>query len=297
MKPVGVIVARFQTPFLHEGHRGLLAYVREQHHRVVVVLGVSPVLGGRKNPLDFHTRAIMIKQEFPDAIVLPLPDHPSDKQWSKSLDMLLCESFPGKAFLLYGSRDSFVPSYSGRFETRELPETTSDSATLIRDQVSEQVLQSSEFRSGIIYAYANTYPKVYPTVDIAVFRHDRQEILLGQKSIDQRWRLPGGFADPSDECFEEAAKRELAEECSNMSTGPMHYERSFRLNDWRYRVEQDKIITLLFSTDFISGSPVAGDDLAEVRWFSLEQLTELIDRNEIVNEHIPHFEFLLGKHA
>ncbi len=63
----------------------------------------------------------------------------------------------------------------------ELPESGSHNATLIREKISDKVLDSEEFRTGVIYAYSNTYLKVYPTVDIAVFRNNKIEILLGKK--------------------------------------------------------------------------------------------------------------------
>src|SRR6218665_3615127 len=111
MKSIGVIVARFQSPYLHEGHHLLIQSVNQKHNKTIVVLGVSPVLGSRKNPLDFATREKMIKKAYPDAVVLPLPDHPLDTKWSQQLDTLLSQAFPGSSFNLYGSRDSFIPFY------------------------------------------------------------------------------------------------------------------------------------------------------------------------------------------
>lgn len=296
MKPVGVIIARFQSPYLHEGHKALIQQVKKDHNKIVIVLGVSPVLGSRKNPLDFHTRERMIKNEYPDIVVLPLSDHPLDAKWSGNLDTLLSDSFPGSSFSLYGSRDSFIPYYSGRFETVELPETGSHSATIIREKISDKVLDSEEFRTGIIYAYSNTYLKVYATVDIAVFKNNKTEILLGRKNIDNKWRLLGGFSDPTDESYENAARRELTEECGPIETTAMNYEKSLRVNDWRYRSEADKIITCLFSTDFISGDPSGSDDIAEVRWFGLNEIKTMMDQNKTAEEHFPQLTHLIEKY-
>jgi bifunctional NMN adenylyltransferase/nudix hydrolase len=293
---MGVIIARFQSPYLHEGHKSLIQLVKKSHNKAVIVLGISPVLGSRKNPLDFHTREKMIKRDFPEVVVLPLPDHPLDNKWSYNLDHLLLHSFPGSKFKLYGSRDSFIPYYTGKFETVELPETGSHNATIIRDQLSDKVLDSEEFRTGIIYAYSNTYLKVYATVDIAVFRNNKSEILLGRKDIDKKWRLLGGFSDPTDDSYEMAAKRELTEECGPIGTTPMTYESSFRVNDWRYRSEDDKIITSLFSADFIDGAPEGSDDIAEVDWVRLSKIPALMEKGLIAEEHYPQFNWLLAKY-
>lgn len=296
MKTIGVIVSRFQTPRLHEGHRKLIETVAARHNKTVIVLGVSPVLGSRRNPLDFQTRERMIKKEYPNLVVLPLSNHPVDARWSSNLDQLLSDTFPGASFRLYGSRDSFIPFYSGRFDVEQLPEVGSHSSTILRDQISDRVLDSEEFRTGVIYAYSNTYLKVYPTVDIAVFRNNKTEILLGRKTIDNKWRLPGGFSDPTDDSYEAAARRELREECGEIDTTPMHYEGSFRVNDWRYMDEADKIITSLFSTDYVSGEPKGSDDINEVQWFTLQQVNEMVLVKETAYEHFPQLSTLIKKY-
>ncbi len=296
MKTIGVIVSRFQTPRLHEGHKNLIETVAAKHNKTVIILGVSPVLGSRRNPLDFQTRERMIKKEYPNLVVLPLSNHPIDEKWSSNLDQLLSETFPGGSFRLYGSRDSFIPFYSGKFEVQQLPELGAHSSTILRDQISDRVLDSEEFRTGVIYAYSNTYLKVYPTVDIALFRNNKTEILLGKKTIDNKWRLLGGFSDPTDDCYEAAAKRELTEECGDIDTTPMQYEGSFRVNDWRYMNELDKIITSLFSTDFVSGNPKGSDDIAEVKWFSLAAVNEMMLVKETASEHFPQLSALIKKY-
>ncbi|MBL7834592.1 MAG: NUDIX domain-containing protein [Cyclobacteriaceae bacterium] len=296
MKPIGVIIARFQCPYLHPGHRALIESVMKNHNKTVIVLGVSPVKGSRKNPLDFPTREKMIKLAYPELIILPISDHPMDSRWSQNLDTLLTSTFPGSGFKLYGSRDSFIPHYNGKLETVELPETSVQNSTLIRERVSDLVLNTEEFRTGVIYAFANTFDKVYPTVDIAVFRHNKTELLLGKKDIDNKWRLPGGFADPTDLSYEDTAIRELKEECGPIITSGMHYEKSFRVNDWRYRPETDKIITCLFSTEHLSGTAQGSDDISEVNWFLLDQVIGMVSRNETAKDHEPQLMFLLEKY-
>lgn len=296
MKTTGVIIARFQSPYLHEGHKALIDAVTNSHTKTVIVLGVSPVLGSRKNPLDFHTREKMIKKDYPEAVVLPLADQPLDARWSQTLDTLLASVFPGTGFKLYGSRDSFIPYYTGKYETVELPETSTHSSTLIREQISDRVLDSEAFRTGVIYAHANTYVKVYPTVDIAVFRNTKTELLLGKKEIDNKWRLLGGFSDPTDDSYEDAARRELTEECGPIETTGMQYEKSFRVDDWRYRREADKIITSLFSTDYISGESKGSDDISEVNWFGLAAVKKMMAQHETAEEHEPQLKYLLARY-
>jgi bifunctional NMN adenylyltransferase/nudix hydrolase len=292
----GVIIARFQTPFLHEGHQDLIRQVKEKHSTLIILLGVSPVGGTRKNPFDYYTREKMIKTAHPDIIVLPLSDNPSDKVWSDNIDNLLKSVFPSAQFTLFGSRDSFIPYYSGRFDTIELPNHGDYNATELRKQYADKVFDSTDFRAGILYAYYNQYVKVYPTVDIALFRNNKTEVLLGRKAISNKWRFAGGFADPEDVSYEAAANRELREECGELDVSAMTYETSRKINDWRYRSEADKIITTLFSCDYIAGEIKPQDDIAELRWFKLADLPQMIADGLTNPEHLELLNTIINKY-
>jgi bifunctional NMN adenylyltransferase/nudix hydrolase len=294
MKNTGVIIARFQTPYLHEGHKYLLNEIQQKHNRIVVVLGVSPVKGSRRNPFDFYTREKLLKQYMPELVVLPLADHPSDISWSKQLDALLHSAFPLESFVLYGSRDSFIPAYTGHYSTIALPEAGDHSATAIRDSNSDKVLDTVDFRMGINYAYHNVYPKAYPTVDVAVLRENNTEVLLGKKSTSAKWRFPGGFVDPTDSNYEAAARRELTEECGALETGDMHYVGSAQIDDWRYRSETDKILTTLFKTELLFGNPKANDDLEDLAWFPVNELSSMMATGKITGEHMILVKLLLN---
>lgn len=294
MKNTGVIIARFQTPYLHEGHKYLLSEIQQKHNRIVVVLGVSPVKGSCRNPFDFYTREKLLKQYLPDLVVLPLADHPSDLGWSKNLDELLHSTFPLESFVLYGSRDSFIPAYTGHYEVIALPEAGDYSATSIREGNSDKVLDTVDFRMGINYAYHNVYPKSYPTVDIALMRENNTEVLLGKKSTSNKWRFPGGFVDPTDLNYETAAKRELTEECGDLETGDMEYVASMQIDDWRYRSETDKVMTTFFKTELLEGNPKANDDLEELGWFPVQELGNMLQSGTITEEHVVLVKLLLN---
>lgn len=285
MKTTGVIIARFQTPYLHEGHKGLIDTIQTNHNKVVIVLGTSAAAASKRNPFDFYTREKMLRQYAPHIVVLPLADNPSDSVWSDNLDSLLNNTFPAENFVLYGSRDSFIPFYSGKLNTKELEPSSQHSSTTVRYNEGDRVLDTLDFRLGINYAVQNAYASVYSTVDVAVLGQNNTKLLLGRKHGATQWRLPGGFTDPTDGSFEEAAKRELSEECGAFETGRMQYIASAKIDDWRYRKEENKIITTLFATTHVYGTPEAGDDLAEVKWFAIDDLTTMMEEKQITAEH------------
>jgi bifunctional NMN adenylyltransferase/nudix hydrolase len=138
----------------------------------------------------------------------------------------------------------------------------------------------------------NQYPAIAPTVDIAIVRkmsaEDEPDLLLARKPTEQLLRFIGGFATPGCNSYEEDARREVKEE-SGVEIGDLYYVGSINVDDWRYRQEQNKIRTILFVTNYASGTPRGADDVAEVRWVKLNKLQE----EEIVPEHRPLLRLLL----
>lgn len=290
---VGVVIGRFQVDNLHQGHRYIINNALQNHRKVIVFLGVPPICGTRINPLDYPTRERMIRAEFPDVFVLPLRDCQSDEKWSAQVDDLIQRVVPNvKNAVLYGGRESFVPHYCGRFKAVEIESGIGyNSATEERKEIGKIVRSSADFRAGIIYATQNAFPHVRACVDIALIKeelldatHSGQQktiqvynILLGRKDNETKWRLPGGMADP-EEPYHHAACRELGEETGIMLQRDLfEYITSAPVRDWRFKkVEEISLTTTLFMVKHQWGAPRAGDDLAEVRWFSLEEAPKVI---------------------
>jgi bifunctional NMN adenylyltransferase/nudix hydrolase len=222
---------------------------------------------------------------------MALPDHRSDEKWSENVDNTLATIFPEKAAILYGSRDSFIPYYSGKHKTEMLEQVASHNATDIRTNASSEVLDSEEFRAGIIYGISKQRPVTYPTVDIVVANYDGQ-ILLARKPAEDKFRFVGGFVDRTDENYEMAARRELYEETKLSGLKPV-YVASQQIKDWRYEREDSGIMTTLFlfyEWDQM-GRPEASDDIAEVKWFDLSELFEHEQEPSLGEGHVPPIKY------
>lgn len=268
---VGVIVGRFQVHELHEAHRDLINYVCERHQKVIIFLGLSPLMVSTNNPLDFEARKQMLLEAYPDATVLYIKDVNDDDVWSKRLDGMIGDVVTqSQSVVLYGGRDSFIEHYSGRYPTQELTQAVFMSGAAERKQIARsRARASAEFRAGVIWASQSRFPTAYTTVDIAILNDVTRTILLGRKPDEKQYRFIGGFADPKSPTFESDALREVREEAA-LEVGDLRYIGSTVVDDWRYRNEPDGIKTMLFTAKYLHGRPVPGDDIEEVKWFNFD---------------------------
>jgi bifunctional NMN adenylyltransferase/nudix hydrolase len=184
---VGVIVGRFQVHELHQAHRDLIDYVCARHEKVVIFLGLSPLMVSTNNPLDFEARKQMLLEAYPEVNVLYIKDVNSDEVWSDRLDAMIEDlKTPAQSVVLYGGRDSFIDHYRGEFPTQELTQAVFMSGTVERKQIARSSSRRTpDFRAGVIWASQSRYPTVYTTVDIAVLKHDRLE---DRKPASESWK-------------------------------------------------------------------------------------------------------------
>ncbi len=281
----GIIIGRFQVFELNEIHEKLIASVMDLHERVIIFLGSNPA-PSLQNPIDLELRVLMINDRYGDDIqVEEMPDLPDDRIWSQELDRRILELRPVGDVTLYGTEEDFVSHYSGRYPATILEAKEED---FPEDPQMEALENLRDFRAGIIYANMRRFPTVYPTVDIAVFRNDRRELMLARKPNETKYRLPGGFTDPEDESYEEAALRELGEECGEIMIDDLTYLGSCRIEDWRYRGSWDSIMTHLYACVLSDGEPEPNDDIEELRWFDVKKLND----DHFVQEHRPLWEML-----
>lgn len=276
----GIIIGRFQVFELNDIHEKLIASVRERHKHTIVFLGSNPA-PSLYNPIDLELRMLMLHDRYGDDIqVEEMPDLPDDRIWSQELDRRILELRPEGEVTLYGTELDFVQRYNGRYPSEVLEAQESD---FPENPHIEALENMRDFRAGIIYANLRRFPTVYPTVDIAVFRNDGRELLLARKANETKYRLPGGFTDPEDESYEDAALRELGEECGELTIDGLTYLGSCRIDDWRYRGSWDSVMTHLYACELADGEAEPSDDIAELRWFEVKKLSE----ESFVPEHRP----------
>jgi len=287
---VGVIVARFQVAELHEAHKELIDYVIDRHAKTIIFLGLSHLKGTINNPLDYRPRRQMLLEAYPPAKypnldIAYIRDVNDNALWSKQLDDNISHlTDVNDTVLLYGGRDSFITSYEGGLDTQELESAQYLSGSEIRKLIGEAPKANKDFRAGAIWATFQRYPSICPTVDVAVIDKGENRLLLARKENERYYRFVGGFVSPDDDSFEAAARRELYEE--TFLTATLERVGSFKIDDWRYRAETDKIITTFYIGWYLHGAARANDDIAQVKWWDIDYILEDINiKMYIAPEH------------
>lgn len=109
-----------------------------------------------------------------------------------------------------------------------------------------------------------------PKLAVAIVIVREGKVLMGLRADGTRqsgkWSIPAGFVDRG-ESVEDAAVREMAEETGlRITLGPVLKIISGK---------GEPVVLLVYPAVSVEGTPVVGDDLAELGWFSPDSLPEL----------------------
>lgn len=272
MPQLAVVIGRFQYQTLTPGHLAVLEGAAIAGEHVLILVGRSPTVNTRRDPLSYELRADMLRQEWKwktPFTILPLDNHPSNVVWAGNVDRLIDVYAAGGPAVLIGGEDSCDGVYKaagGKHPFRiinAVPLHATELRAALRPMNADQA-----FRSGVVWAAQQRFVSVFQCVDVLIY--GPQGVLLAHKAIDPdgQWRLVGGFVDPEDKSLEDAVRREVAEE-TGLKIWDMRYAGSARVYDWRY-TGPEIIMTAVFVAEIETGSSVckASDDIDSLKWFS-----------------------------
>jgi 8-oxo-dGTP diphosphatase len=134
------------------------------------------------------------------------------------------------------------------------------------------------------------YPEA-PLVAVgAVILHDNRVLLVRRRNPPSagKWTVPGGVLEVG-ETFQEAARREVLEECGlEINPGPIVEVTQNIVRDDSGAVRFHYVIIDLLA-EVIGGELAAGEDAADARWVRKEELEQL----EITESALPMLRRLL----
>lgn len=288
-KKVGVIVGRFQTDKLTEGHLWLFDHVKAKGNaHMALILGIPPqdVRLTKRNPLPYQVRKALIENQVPGTFstIKYVVDVNDPEKWSAALDAQvdsIVDMLGVESAVLYGSRHSFIDTYRGKYECEELQSPIVCTASKARIDIANTPEGNQAFARGIIYAVQNNWTQVFPTIDCAIaMDKELTKFVFAKKAGEKLLRFVGGFVDWNDKSLEAAAVREAKEE-TGLTCHALDYVCSSQVDDWRYRGEKEKILTTMFLLLAEGGVPEAADDIAETHIRDINTM----DESEIMDGH------------
>jgi 8-oxo-dGTP diphosphatase len=118
-------------------------------------------------------------------------------------------------------------------------------------------------------------PAVPNAVSVALSRDGALLLVLrGRGGYRGRWSLPGGHVRPGED-LADAAARELREETGMVASIGRRID-TVEISPSAENGVGTRYVLAVFEAEFVSGSPVAGDDAAEAGWFRAEELASLL---------------------
>ncbi|MGO2011803.1 NUDIX hydrolase [Pseudoalteromonas sp.] len=132
----------------------------------------------------------------------------------------------------------------------------------------------------------------YPTpkVDLRAGVINDNKILLVRERTDNRWSLPGGWADVN-EAPKEGIIREVLEESGYHVSNPQFIALKDRALHPYKPVSVQHIYKLFFICDFVGGEPTVNLEVSEIGFFSLDNLPELSTGRVLAEDIAMLFEY------
>jgi hypothetical protein len=216
--------------------------------------------------------------------------------WSRKIDDIIQKNIGSDhTVALYGSRESFISSYTTKkYPVYELKSEIIVSGTDLRKTISRKVLNTKDFRTGVIWLSQWQADVCVSFVHLAILNEMKTQILLGKKRNERQYGIIGNIMNPKNHMSGEAhALRMITEEIGAIELSNPVYVCSDFFNDWKYRGEDTKPFTTLFQSTMLWGSvPVPNENMetyVELRWFTINE--KLLDVVEV--EYKPLIEKLL----
>ena len=122
----------------------------------------------------------------------------------------------------------------------------------------------------------NSYPEM-PKVAVGAVVFKNERVLMvrrGQPPSEDLWAIPGGSVELG-ETLQEAAEREILEETGiHIRAGEPVFAFDAIDRDRAGKIRFHYVIVDL-AADYVSGDPKAGDDAADARWISAQEINTL----------------------
>ncbi len=247
---IGVIVGRFQSPYLTDGHRTLLQEAYKESDEVAIFLLNNEIPFSDSNPIPYDLREKMIldyvRREFKEKKTqfYCLPDQKYASKLMFSIDQTLTAAHTNQAkFTLYGGDKSLAIQYQGIAEVK-IVGTNYHSCTAkdARNEAYDLESINVNFLQGVIHAlnYRRVVCHNY-IVSILLYQDESGNIFCLAKNDTRlkKYIFPLTPVTSTYGSYEEQSMAEMKKLLKDGVVTDGSHIVSKRIDDWRFRHTSD----------------------------------------------------------
>lgn len=266
---IGVVVGRFQTAFLTDGHKAVLKRAYDENEALIIFIAEETVPFSIESPLPYDVREGMLKEQLRlygmGKLVqfYKLPDFKYASTISHVIDQVLIHKHGGTVneFTLYFGPTAFLADrYNGIAKVKVIDHVlTQTSSVRIRRSAYDMDAFNVSHHMGMIHAVGNRVPTPHLFICHIILHGmvDTNQGLLGlKKSEMKKLTLPldevsGVHNSPTDQ-----AKDWIKKKFPQGVSGDTRLINALKIDDWRFRNSEDFAIYLVYLTRLFGATDI-----------------------------------------
>lgn len=248
MNHIGIIVGRFQSPYVTEGHKAVIRIAAKAEDEIVFFLLDNKIPFSERNPLPYDIREKMLSTymlgEFKHKKFrfFALQEQKYAGSMQRAIDYTMTKNFDSKdAFTMYGGPGSYAERYGGLATVQMIDRIYGMNSGDARRCAYDMEVQTTNLLQGVIHALNYRSPVCYNyIVNVVLYdKGESTEILVVDDSRMRHHVLPTFEVNNAHSSFEAQAISEITKIIPTAILGNTTHVKSFKVADWRFRNSQD----------------------------------------------------------
>lgn len=242
---IGVIVGRFQSPYLTDGHKALLKEAYQNSDEVAIFLLNNTIPFSDSNPLPFDLRQALllnyVTREYKDkkTTFYSLPDQKYKSTLMFSIDQALITAYTNMVkFTMYGGPRSLAATYCGIAEVKLIEDNFhSNRSKDARNEAYDTQAFNVDFLKGVIHAL-NYRRVVCHNYIVSVLLHQDEDgetyCIAREDSKLKRHVFPTESVVSTYDTYEEQSKASMEQMFKGAIISSGSHIVSMKVDDWRF---------------------------------------------------------------
>jgi hypothetical protein len=260
---IGIIVGKFQVPYLAEHHKKIIEDTARKHRDVLILLLTPEITNTKRSPLGSTYRGDMLKR-FWDTIPVAdkgkfewavVGEYKDSELFFEAIDKKIAawatHTRPNRTIVFGGNDKEMWKYYSGLSKLEDVGYySETKSAAAIRNEYAwVEHQKTKDFGYGVIHTVNNLKGRdmIY---GVGLVRDKARDILFVKYDNESKWTLPRvNLWESSKATLEETIRLGICQQFYGIHIKNPTYNKSYRSTDWRFRKIDEEPLYLVFNFD------------------------------------------------